>query len=110
MVEAANSQAAFAQEPSRRSARTKAGKGGAAEQLEKCADAITHGVAKRARNDVPSDESVNPMAPRTSPRKRRRHVIKQPKRSSDANNNAATGTVSSNALPTYLLTNALGYH
>lgn len=49
-----------------------AGKGGAASQLEKCADAITR-EDKRARLTVPSSEEVNKMAPH-SPKRRRKRV------------------------------------
>lgn len=81
--------------PDPRPKRTGAGKGGCVRQLEKCSDAITR-IPKRARNDgvhVPSDEVVNPMAPRTSPHKRRKHSAKtQPNWKNDA---VSTVTVSS---------------
>lgn len=66
--------------------RVGAGKGGVAQQLEKCAEAITH-ASKRPRKDgieVPSSEPVNPMAPQIAQRKRRQRKDTQPKRSDAA--------------------------
>lgn len=55
--------------------RNGAGRGGAAKQLERCADAITRPVLKRPRTTIPSDEPVNKLAP---PQKKgtRRHKQK----------------------------------
>jgi hypothetical protein len=81
-----------------------AGKGGLVLQLEKCSDAITR-VSKRPRNDdvhVPSSEVVNPMAPRTSPRKRRKRGVKtQPNPGSNLNDDAEPAVVVSSGVVSY---------
>lgn len=56
--------------------RVLAGKGGAARQLEKCADAITREDRKRTRLTVPSNEQVNKMAP-LPPKRRYRQGVKR---------------------------------
>ncbi|KAI5984762.1 hypothetical protein EDD15DRAFT_2374909 [Pisolithus albus] len=54
-----------------------AGTGGAAKQLENCANAITRVHPKRLCVAVPSSEPVNKMAPAPSPKKGRRHAKAQ---------------------------------
>lgn len=61
-------------EPQRRSARSRAGQGGAADQLERAGNAVSQALRKRPRHVVPPSEPVNKMAPVPSSKRTRTKV------------------------------------